>query len=262
MIRKIFFVLPSFNEEENLLNLSKKLINFFENKNLNIVVVVIDDGSTDSTIILINNLIKKKYKRITFKLLSHKKNMGLGMALKTGFEYCFNNGNSNDVIITMDADSSHTIEQSYEMLKKIIYNKKDIVIASRFVKNSKISGLNHSRKSLSLIAAVLYKFFFPIKNVQDYTSGFRSFKLKKIREIFYRTKNFFSESGFSASADILLKLYPYKNEISFYEIPINLRYDLKLGNSKMKVLKTIYLNLRLILIRRFGLIFNKCNIIK
>ena len=262
MTRKIFFILPCLNEEKNLFNLGNDLINFFKNKNLTIIVVAVDDGSTDNTKTLFRNFLKKKYKKIIFKLLIHKKNMGFGVALKTGFEYCFKNGNYDDVIITMDADSSHTILQSYAMLNKIIYNKKELVIASRFQKNSKISGLSNLRKLLSYIAALLYKIFFPIKNVRDYTSGFRAFKLKKIREIFYKNKNFFSESGFSASADILLKLYPYRNEISFYEIPINLRYDLKLGSSKMKVLKTIYLNLKLILMRRFGIIFNKCNIVK
>ena len=65
-----------------------------------------------------------------------------------------------------------------------------------------------------------------------------------------KIKNFFSEKGFSASADILLKLFKYKNVISFDEVPINLRYDLKKGESKMKILKTIYLNLRLIIIRK------------
>ena len=57
--------------------------------------------------------------------------------------------------------------------------------------------------------------------------------------------NFFSETGFSASADILLKLYKFKDKLVFKEIPIDLRYDLKEGKSKMKILKTIYLNIRL-----------------
>ena len=59
---------------------------------------------------------------------------------------------------------------------------------------------------------------------------------------------FFSEKGFSASADILLKLYKYKLE--FFELPIDLRYDLKKGESKMKVMNTIYLNIALIIKRR------------
>ena len=104
------------------------------------------------------------------------------------------------------------------------------------------------RKFLSFGAALLYKIFFPIKNVRDYTSGFRAFKLGPIKNAWKKNKKFFSERGFSASADILLKLYKYKLE--FFELPINLRYDLKKGESKMKVINTIYLNIALIIKRR------------
>ena len=34
-------------------------------------------------------------------------------------------------------------------------------------------------------------------------------------------------------------------------MPINLRYDLKKGDSKMKIFKTIYLNIALIIKRKF-----------
>ena len=148
----------------------------------------------------------------------------------------------------MDTDNSHTVDLSYKMANKIIFNRYDVVIASRYKKRSKVAGLNLLRKVLSLGAALLYKIFFPIKNVIDYTSGFRAFKLKSIRNAWKQNKNFFSEKGFSASADIILKLYKYKLE--FFELPINLRYDLKKGKSKMKVINTIYLNIALIIKRR------------
>ena len=60
----------------------------------------------------------------------------------------------------MDTDNSHTINLSYEMLKKILYKKKDIVIASRYQIRSKTKGLNNLRKILSFGAAILYKIFF------------------------------------------------------------------------------------------------------
>ena len=151
----------------------------------------------------------------------------------------------------MDTDNSHTVSLSYKMAENIIKNKKDIIIASRYQINSKIKGLNYLRISLSYAAALLYKVFFPIKNIKDYTSGFRAFRLGIIRNAWKKNKVFFSEKGFSASADIILKLYKYRKEINFLEVPINLRYDLKKGDSKMKIIKTIYLNLALIFKRKF-----------
>ena len=252
MNKKIFYILPSYNEALNLDTLLSKFKKFYKKKSTNVLVVIVDDGSTDNSLNIIKKFIKKNStKKFNIKTIKHKKNLGLGSALKTGFEYCFLKGKHNDILITMDTDNSHTISVSYKMGKKIFLNKQDIVIASRYQFASKTKGLNELRKALSFGAAILYKIFFPIKNVKDYTSGFRAFRLGKIRNVWKVNRNFFSEKGFSASADILLKLYKYKNQIRFEEIPINLRYDLKKGDSKMKVFQTIYLNLILILKRKF-----------
>tara|TARA_Y200000002_G_C22556903_1_gene610756 strand:+ start:35 stop:796 length:762 start_codon:yes stop_codon:yes gene_type:complete len=250
MKNKIFYILPSYNESENIKSLLDRFNKFYKNKNIFIQIVFVDDGSTDNSLDILSKLRKKIIKKIKIKILKHRTNLGLGMALKTGFRYSLKEANNSDVIVTMDTDNSHTIELSYSLAKKIINEKKDVVIASRYIKNSKIRGLQISRKFLSSAAAILFKIFYPIKNVKDYTSGFRAFRVIKIRKIIKKNRNFFSETGFSASVDILLKLYPYKNQLNFYELPINLRYDLKKGKSKMKVLKTIYLNLRILFLRK------------
>jgi len=251
MKNKIFYILPAFNESLNISPLLKKFNNFYKKKKISIVIVFVNDGSTDDSIKKIISIKKKIFKKIKIKIINHKKNYGLGVALKTGFNFCFKFGHTDDVIVTMDCDNSHTIKLSYKMALQIIENKKDIIIASRYKKNSKMKGLDIKRIFLSYIAAILYKFFFPIKNVRDYTSGFRAIKLGVIKKAYIENKYFFSERGFSASADIILKLYKYKKSINFDELPIDLRYDLKNGQSKMKILKTIYLNLKLIFIRRF-----------
>ena len=252
MIKTIYYILPSYNESLNLDKLLNDFKKFFIKKKVSVNIIIVDDGSTDNSVSIINSFIKKnKYKKLIIKMIRHKKNMGLGRALKTGFEYSFSKGKYDDVIVSMDTDNSHTVSLSYKMAENIFYKKKDILIASRYQLNSRIKGLNYLRKSLSLGAAILYKIFFPIKDIKDYTSGFRAFRLGVIKDAWKKNKNFFSEKGFSASADIILKLYIYKNRINFLEVPINLRYDLKKGDSKMKIAKTIYLNLALIVKRKF-----------
>mgnify|MGYP001181759159 CR=1 FL=1 len=250
--RRIYYILPCYNEELNLKKVLDDLFNFYRKKKYYVYIVIIDDGSKDNSLKILKKIKKQNLsKKIKIIILEHKINLGLGYALRDGFKYCFSRGKENDIIISMDCDNSHTISLSYKMTLQIIENKKDIIIASRYKKNSKMKGLDIKRIFLSYIAAILYKFFFPIKNVRDYTSGFRAIRLGVIKKAYMENKYFFSERGFSASADIILKLYKYKESINFDELPIDLRYDLKNGESKMKILKTIYLNLKLILIRRF-----------
>ena len=246
----IYYILPALNESQNIEKLFKNLNAFYKSKNLNIFVIYVNDGSTDDTIEKLNKIKSDLSKNISLKIINHEKNLGLGQALKSGFIHCFSEAKDQDILITMDTDNSHTIDQSYELFHKILVENADIAIASRYVKDSKIRGLKNIRILLSYLAAKIFKTFFHINNVRDYTCGFRAYRVKKIKKIILNYNNFFSETGFSASADILLKLYKFKDKLVFKEIPIDLRYDLKEGKSKMKILKTIYLNIRLILIRK------------
>lgn len=241
----IYFILPAYNEEKNIKILLNDIFNFYKAKKIPFNIVVINDGSTDQTFKNIKSI--KKIRTLT--LLNHKKNLGLGKTLKTGFNYTLKKAKQNDIIITMDSDNSHTPRNSYLLIKKIEEGY-DIVIASRYNSLSKTYGLNYTRKILSFVSCILFKIFFPIKNINDYTCGFRAFKINKLKDIMLK-KNFFSEVGFSISADILLKLKLSKIQLSYAEIPLILRYDLKQGQSKMKIIKTIYQTLKLIILRRF-----------
>ena len=70
MKNKIFYILPAFNESLN--------------------IIFVDDGSTDDSVKKIISIKKKIFKKIKIKIINHKKNYGLGVALKSGFNFCLN----------------------------------------------------------------------------------------------------------------------------------------------------------------------------
>ena len=253
----IYYILPAYNEELNILNLLNNFNNFFhiEGEDFKSKVVVIDDGSKDNTKSILINLKKDNKifdKELNFELINivHEKNKGLGEALKSGITYCLKEGNTDDVIVTMDCDNSHTIELSKQMIKKVREGD-DVVIASRYKTGAITKGLSVNRKLLSYVGCMIFKITFPIKNVEDYTCGYRAFNLQKFKKAYEANDNFFSEKGFTASVDIILKLKKFNKLIKMNEVPMILRYDLKKGASKMSIFKTVFQTLFLLFRRKF-----------
>jgi dolichol-phosphate mannosyltransferase len=94
----------------------------------------------------------------------------------------------------------------------------------------------------------------PIPGVRDYTCGFRAYRASVLgASIEHYGDRFVTEKGFSCMVDVLLKLRRLRingARIVMGEAPMVLRYDLKGGVSKMRVLRTIRQTLSLV-VRRF-----------
>jgi dolichol-phosphate mannosyltransferase len=234
-------VIPAYNEQENIKQTIIEILNVLQKEKIPSEIVVVNDNSKDNTPEVVKE-IQKDYTSV--KLVNRTPPGGFGRAIRTGLQNF-----SGDVVIIVMADLSDDPNDIVKYYRKIEEGY-DIVIASRYNSLSKTYGLNYTRKILSFVSCILFKIFFPIKNINDYTCGFRAFKINKLKDIMLK-KNFFSEVGFSVSADILLKLKLSNIQLSYAEIPLILRYDLKQGQSKMKIIKTTYQTLKLIILRRF-----------
>jgi dolichol-phosphate mannosyltransferase len=240
----IYFLLCAYNEEKNIEKVITSISEKFVDKEIKIIVI--DDGSVDNTKDIIKKIELTNKKLV---LISHKKNLGLGCALKTGFEYLFSTIADNDIIITLDADNTHPIEVSQKMLTKIS-DGYDIVISSRYEKDGKQIGVNVLRSTISFLAKILLKKIFSFDNVKDYTSGYRAYSGKVIKKAknFYG-KNFIQEKDFVVQLEILYKLTKFNPKI--VEVPLVLRYDKKYGKSKLKIIKNILKYLHFIFKTKF-----------
>ena len=227
----IIVLLPAYNEENSLPalipSLAKEISGIGDYR-----IIVVDDGSTDRTPSILNDL-KKEY---PITVLTHEKNMNLGRAMLTGFTYIRDNIADDNLIITMDADNTH----SPSTIKALIESesKGDVGIASRYQVGGWEKGLSVTRSVMSRGAGTLLDMAFHVPNVRDYTCGFRLYHPEIIKRGFKLFgDDFISETGFTSMAEILIRLHFAK--ATFYEVPLILRYDLKGGPSKMKVIKTI-----------------------
>lgn len=240
----ITIVLPAYNEEDSIGLLLSRISDLMTKRNFPIHVIVVDDGSRDNT---------AKNARTAMPeaaVISHEVNKGLGEAIKTGLLAALNVSDRQDIIVTMDSDDSHAPALIGKMVDKIDEGC-DVVIASRYLPESRVVGVAFYRRMLSDGASFLFRTVYPIDGVRDYTCGYRAYRAAILKQAFERWGNgFVNQTGFSVMVDILLKLS--RLGIVFAEVPIILRYDRKPGASKMNIQKTILQTLSLLMKHRFG----------
>ena len=109
----ISFVLPSFNERNNILPLLDELLELSDVYELELIVI--DDNSTDGTSSLVRELAKKDRK---IRLINRLGRSGLSSAIKEG---CLNA--TGEVIAIMDTDGQHEVSAIKVAIQKLLDNK-------------------------------------------------------------------------------------------------------------------------------------------
>ena len=112
-------VIPLFNEQESLSELSQWIIKVCEENNISFEIYFIDDGSTDDSWNSIESLAKNDSR---IKGISFRRNYGKSAALYTGFSK-----SKGAVVITMDADLQDNPNEIPELMQMITNDGYDIV---------------------------------------------------------------------------------------------------------------------------------------
>ncbi|MEW5705258.1 MAG: glycosyltransferase [Actinomycetota bacterium] len=236
----LYVVIPAYNEESNLTPLVRDIATVAQKNGFSYKCIIIDDGSTDRT----PNVIKELSANYNILHLENQPNAGLGKTMAKGLKKAAEVSKDSDIIVTLDGDATHDPIYLPSMVEKIDAGN-DIVIASRFAPGGMERGLSVFRKFLSRGSGLLLRIFFPTKGLRDYTCGYRAFRASIIKLGFKKFgDNFIQETGFSVTPEILLKLRLLGAKID--EVGFVLKYDQKVGQSKIKVPKTILQYLKMI----------------
>ena len=194
---KITIGIPAYNEEKNIASIITKL------KNITDSIIVCDDGSSDMTSEISKNL--------GAIVISHKKNMGYGAAIRTIFQKSVEL--DSDILVTFDADGQHRIDDVSKILQPLENNEADIVIGSRFLDNeSKVP--NYRKIGIKVITQVTNASL--KKKLTDSQSGFRAYNKQALTQISP------SEMGMGISTEILIKAS--NKGLRIAEIPITILY--------------------------------------
>ena len=115
----ISVVIPLYNEDESLPELTAWIAKVMRENNFSYEVLFVDDGSTDSSWAVIEEL-KTEYDAV--KAIKFRRNYGKSAALNVAFAAAEGN-----VIITMDADLQDSPDEIPELYRRINEEKLDII---------------------------------------------------------------------------------------------------------------------------------------
>jgi len=241
MKQKVRILLPCYNEEQNLPKLLTRVGNLAEQMPyIALEVVIVNDGSKDNTIGVANDF----QMAIPKIIVDVQPNKGLANAMRQGLKAGAEGLNENDIVLALDGDDSHNPMLIESMIKQVNEGS-DVVIASRFQPGSRVYGLTKFREFTGWAAGMMFRLFIPIKGVRDFTCGFRAYKVEMLNTVNAKYGDkLIEEQGFACMAEIIIKMG--KTGAIIHEMPMILRYDRKIGDSKMNVSKTIKQTLKLI----------------
>ena len=193
-------IVPTYNENENILELIKKIDQNLSVNNIDFKVFIVDDSNQNTILDLIKSFSDKINYHHRGKKLGRGSAVieGINLALKTKY---------TDLVIEMDADLSHDPTEMNDKIKIFVNDKLDLLISSRYRKDSKIEGWTIQRTILSFVSNMMAKFLLKVP-VTDYTNGYRLYS-KKAAEYIVENCGKIGD-GFIVLSEILLELH-YNN---------------------------------------------------
>jgi glycosyltransferase involved in cell wall biosynthesis len=168
---------------------------------LEVSTVVVDDGSTDDTAALARGA--------GAVVARHRRNLGQGDGLRTGFALALEMGAA--VVVTMDADGQHDPAQLDDLLAPIVGDRADYVQGSRFLGryddagSSRHAGIKAFTALINALAGI---------SITDCTNGFRAIRASSLRRMRL------VEDRFSAS-EIIIEAAA--RGLRILEVPVHIR---------------------------------------
>jgi dolichol-phosphate mannosyltransferase len=225
-------IVPCYNEEAGLPFLLERLRKMRARNAADWHFLFVDDGSSDDTFAA---LLRAAQDADWFEVVRHPENLGLGAALRTGFEHAL-----SPIVCTIDSDCTYPPEKLPE-LTALVADGADIVTASAWHPESAAAEGSSTRIWLSRMVSGLYKLLIG-QDVYTFTCLFRAYRAESVRRIRFRS------NGFAAVAEIMLRAILGGQRVA--EVPMRLE-SRRFGESKLKVGDAIMAHVRLLLLTAF-----------
>lgn len=164
----ISVVIPLFNEEESLPELTEKIHTVATRMGVVYEIIFVDDGSTDNSYTVIQKL-KQQYAAV--KALRFRKNFGKSTALSEGFKMA-----TGTYVITMDADLQDDPEEIPHLVNKL-QDGNDLVSGWKKVRHDPVSKTIPSR-FFNFVTRVMSGI-----RLHDFNCGLKAYRREVVKDV-------------------------------------------------------------------------------
>jgi dolichol-phosphate mannosyltransferase len=224
------FVIPAFNEEENLPRLFADLESRPQLLPPGSRVIIVDDGSNDGTV----SVVERYDGPLPIELVKLNRNQGPGAAFRAGFGAALFDCTDDALVVTLEADTTSDLDALPAMLERAAAGA-ELVLASVHG-GGEMVNVNRSRRILSAGAGFAVRHALGV-NARTVSSFFRVYRAGLLRTAVTRYGDrLIQERGFACKAELLAKLTILGARIE--EVPVDVDGAKRNGDSKMRVLPT------------------------
>ncbi|MBK8847951.1 MAG: glycosyltransferase family 2 protein [Bacteroidetes bacterium] len=166
----ISIVIPLFNEDESLTELTDWINRVMEKHDFSYEIIYIDDGSTDKSWQVIEELATANNQ---IRGIKFRRNYGKSAALQKGFEAA-----QGEVVITMDADLQDSPDEIPELYRMIAQDKYDLVSGwkrKRYDPLMKTIPSKLFNKTTQLMSGIY--------NLHDFNCGLKAYRQEVVKNI-------------------------------------------------------------------------------
>lgn len=237
---QLLFVIPAFNEEDNLPTLFADLAGVAGLLDARSRIFIVDDGSTDAT----PAVVRGYEGPLPIELVRLEQNQGPGAAFRHGFESALACAEPGALVVTLESDATSDLGALRSMLDEVERGA-DVVLA-----DWRMTGVAFHRRLLSAAAGWVVRHGLGLQ-ATTVSSFFRVYRAATLEAATRRFgDHLIRERGFACKAELLGKLSTIGARI--VEVPVPLDWSRRSGESKMPVVRTMLCYWRMLFRQRVG----------
>jgi glycosyltransferase involved in cell wall biosynthesis len=213
---KALVIVPAYNEEASI----RSVISGIKQSLPQADILVVNDGSLDATGELVANE--------GACVLNLAFNLGIGVAMQTGYQFAEKNG--YEIAVQVDADGQHDPAEIRKLLEPLLsVEKADIVVGSRFLAEAGFKPTFFRKIGIGMFSRMLAVFFG--REILDATSGFRAVNRKTIE--------LFSQDYPTDYPEVEALALAHRHGLLIKEVPVSMG-PRQGGKSSITPLRSVY----------------------